>query len=153
MQSLLIKLGMLTATMAVVFWIGWTVPVQPDRAVVATTGASQQHATTAEVEAAGSSGAVSFAPPPRSAVQERPRRLPGKLDLNRVTAAELESLPGIGAALASRIVEYRQTTGGFQTVEQLRLVKGIGPKKFDRVRGLVEVTPMPKSKRKDSETT
>jgi competence protein ComEA len=43
--------------------------------------------------------------------------------------------------LAERIVEYRQARGAFRDVEQLRRVKGIGKKKFERIRSLVGVTP------------
>lgn len=61
------------------------------------------------------------------------------LDLNTATAAELETLPGIGPVLAERILAYRAETGGFSTVEQLQEVRGIGEKKLDAVRGLVVV--------------
>jgi competence protein ComEA len=66
---------------------------------------------------------------------------------------ELERLPGIGPVLAERIVEYRQTAGGFRRVEQLKLVKGIGAKKFERVRVLLEVTSTAKPAGKDREAT
>lgn len=48
------------------------------------------------------------------------------LDLNAATAEELETLPGIGAILAERIVSYREAVGGFQTLEELQQVNGIG---------------------------
>lgn len=49
------------------------------------------------------------------------------IDLNRATAEELEALPRIGPAIAKRIIEYRETTGSFQVLEDLRHVRGIGP--------------------------
>ena len=61
------------------------------------------------------------------------------VDLNRATAKELESLPGIGAVLAERVIAYRQSVGRFQSVEDLREVAGIGSKKFDRLKPLVTV--------------
>jgi len=61
------------------------------------------------------------------------------LDLNTATAAELETLPGIGPVLAARILAYRAEIGGFATVEQLLEVRGIGEKKLDAVRDLVVV--------------
>ena len=48
------------------------------------------------------------------------------LDLNAATAEELETLPGVGAILAERIVSYREAGGGFQTLEELQQVNGIG---------------------------
>ena len=63
------------------------------------------------------------------------------LDLNRATEQDLEALPGIGPVLAERIVRYRQSRGAFHEVGQLREVKGIGKKKFDRIRPLVGVMP------------
>lgn len=48
------------------------------------------------------------------------------LDLNATTAEELETLPGVGAILAERIVSYREAVGGFQTLEELQQVNGIG---------------------------
>lgn len=48
------------------------------------------------------------------------------LDLNAATAEELETLPGVGAILAERIVSYREAVGGFQTLEELQQVNGIG---------------------------
>lgn len=48
------------------------------------------------------------------------------LDLNAATAEELETLPGVGAILAERIVSYREAVGGFQSLEELQQVNGIG---------------------------
>jgi competence ComEA-like helix-hairpin-helix protein len=51
----------------------------------------------------------------------------GRVDLNRATAAELETLPRIGPALAARIVADRSARGSFARIEDLDRVKGIGP--------------------------
>ena len=48
-----------------------------------------------------------------------------KVDLNQATAANLESLPGIGKAIADRIVEHRKEVGAFQTIGDLAEVSGI----------------------------
>ncbi len=59
----------------------------------------------------------------------------GRLDLNRATEAELLRLPGVGQGLAARIVEHRRQVGGFQTIEQLTDVAGIGPQRLGQLRG------------------
>jgi len=62
----------------------------------------------------------------------------GKIDVNRAGAAELQKLPGIGPTLAARIVEQRKQRP-FGAVEELRKVKGIGPKTLDAIRPHVTV--------------
>lgn len=62
-----------------------------------------------------------------------------RVNLNTATAADLDALPGIGPALAERILAYRQQHGGFRKVEQLLDVAGIGPKTFEELRDLVTV--------------
>lgn len=59
------------------------------------------------------------------------------INLNTATEADLVRLPGIGPALARRIVEYRRQIGGFKSVEQLLEVKGIGEKKLEQIRPYV----------------
>lgn len=56
------------------------------------------------------------------------------LNLNRATKAELRLLPGLGDALAQRVVDYRDEHGFFRNVNELRHVNGIGPKSLDRLR-------------------
>lgn len=61
----------------------------------------------------------------------------GPADLNRLTAAQLEALPGIGPALAARIVAYRESHGGFADIGELGAVPGIGPALVERLRPLL----------------
>ena len=61
------------------------------------------------------------------------------LDLNTATVEELESLPGIGPALARRIVAYRREHGPFRSVEELLKVKGIGSKRLNTLRAYLTV--------------
>ena len=61
------------------------------------------------------------------------------VNLNSATQAQLETLPGVGAATAKRILEYRQKNGGFKKVEELMNVKGIGEKAFLKLKAQVTV--------------
>lgn len=62
---------------------------------------------------------------------------PGHISLNQATTEQLDSLPGIGPTLAERIVQWRQTNGGFASVDQLNDVAGIGDKLFNGVKELI----------------
>ncbi|MFI6600435.1 helix-hairpin-helix domain-containing protein [Nonomuraea sp. NPDC050536] len=61
------------------------------------------------------------------------------IDLNTATLNELEQLPGVGEVLAGRIIDYRTTHGGFRTIDQLREVSGIGPRKFEALKPKVHI--------------
>lgn len=62
-----------------------------------------------------------------------------KINLNTATAAELETLAGIGESRAAAIVAYREEHGAFQSVEELLEVPGIGEATLEKVRDMVEV--------------
>lgn len=62
-----------------------------------------------------------------------------RVNLNTATQAELELLPGIGPAMAKRIMEYRKEHGKFASVDQLDNVRGIGEKTLEKLRALVTV--------------
>lgn len=61
----------------------------------------------------------------------------GLIHLNRATVAELDKLPGLGPTLAARIIDWREANHGFQSVDDLRKVGGIGDKLFAALRKLV----------------
>ena len=61
------------------------------------------------------------------------------VNLNTATEAQLESLPGVGPAMAKRILEYRQQNGGFKKIEDLMNVRGIGETSFLKLKPLVTV--------------
>lgn len=61
------------------------------------------------------------------------------ININISSARELESLDGIGPALAERIVEYRKTNGLFGKIEDIRNVPGIGEKRFDTIKEMITV--------------
>ena len=84
------------------------------------------------------------APKPSTKAEARTETV---VNLNTASAADLESLPGIGKSTAQRIVEYRQKSGGFKKVEELMNVKGIGEKSFLKLKPLVtlgDAKPAPK---------
>lgn len=62
------------------------------------------------------------------------------IDINRADASALESLPGIGPRTAQEIIRYREERGRFASVEDLLLVKGIGPAKLSAIRDLVKIS-------------
>ncbi len=64
-----------------------------------------------------------------------------RVDLNSAGSEELQSLPGVGPALAARIVAFRQENGPFRTVDDLLAVKGIGPKMLEKLRDKVTANP------------
>ncbi|TKJ41107.1 hypothetical protein CEE37_05415 [candidate division LCP-89 bacterium B3_LCP] len=61
----------------------------------------------------------------------------GLIELNTATRYQLENLPGIGPVLAERILMARDASGGFSKIEDLLQVKGIGPKRFEKIKPLV----------------
>ncbi|MCC3772845.1 ComEA family DNA-binding protein, partial [Streptomyces sp. UNOC14_S4] len=62
----------------------------------------------------------------------------GPVSLNSATAEQLDALPGVGPVLAQHIVEYRTEHGGFRSVDELRHVNGIGARRFNDLRALVQ---------------
>lgn len=67
-------------------------------------------------------------------VMAAPKQAPaGKVNINTASAQQLGELPGVGAKLAARIVEYRQKSGGFKATQELMNVQGVGEKNFARL--------------------
>jgi competence protein ComEA len=63
------------------------------------------------------------------------------INLNTATAQQLETIPGVGAKMAERIIDYRQKNGGFKKVEDLMNISGVGEKSFLKMKPLITVTP------------
>ncbi|HOL17069.1 MAG TPA: helix-hairpin-helix domain-containing protein [Bacillota bacterium] len=68
-----------------------------------------------------------------------PGSAPGKININRATAAELEALPGIGPAKARSIVEHREKNGYFKDITEIMDVSGIGEATFHAIEDLITV--------------
>lgn len=64
----------------------------------------------------------------------------GKININLADAATLQMIPGIGPSKAERILEYRETTGPFQSIEDIKNVSGIGNKTFENIREYLSVS-------------
>ena len=157
LRSLLIKVAMLAVTLGSLIWIGSVTPVRqiPSHPV----------RPAAEVPAPATVRQVSIAPPqavslpdvtvaptvqefeapvrqeqPTSSLRPVHREAARQVDLNHATASDLQGLPGIGPKLAQRVIDHRTARGPFGKIEDLQQVKGIGRKKFDRLRPHVLVT-------------
>jgi len=100
-----------------------------------------------EYLAAGSPGKVGAAPGSLPSALPGPASLPpalgttgsGLVNINTAGQAELETLPGIGPALAGRIIEYRDSNGAFLSLEDIKNVSGIGEKKFEQLKDKITV--------------
>jgi competence protein ComEA len=62
-----------------------------------------------------------------------------KINLNTATEEQLQSLPGIGPSSAKNILEYRNKAGKFNRIEEIINVKGIGEKKFQKIKDRLTV--------------
>lgn len=61
------------------------------------------------------------------------------VNINAATAQELDSLPGIGPTYAQRIIDYRTSNGGFKSIEEIKKVKGIGDKTFEKFEDKISI--------------
>ena len=77
--------------------------------------------------------------PPQPSVRKPAPSEESRININTATSQELQTLRGIGPALAQRIIEHRQISGGFSTVDDLTNVKGIGEKTLEKIRDNIAV--------------
>ncbi|MBF0570913.1 MAG: helix-hairpin-helix domain-containing protein [Candidatus Omnitrophica bacterium] len=62
-----------------------------------------------------------------------------KININSARADQLQMLPGIGVKLAGRIIDYRNQSGPFKSLEDLENVDGLTAKRFEHIKGLIEL--------------
>ncbi len=109
---------------------GFTTDADPEQINLAERMDDGQHI---HVPRRGEVASASDSANPKPADTDRP------VDINTASEADLDGLPGIGQALARRIIEYRTTNGSFKAIEDLRNVKGIGPALFEKITSLITV--------------
>jgi competence ComEA-like helix-hairpin-helix protein len=68
------------------------------------------------------------------------------INLNTANSEQLQEVPGIGPATADKILKMRKSYGAFKSVDDLRAIKGIGPKRLEKMRKYLTIgSPAPKS--------
>src|SRR5271155_4893366 len=68
------------------------------------------------------------------------------IDLNTATSEQLQQVPGIGPSTADKILQMRKSYGAFKSVDDLLAVRGIGPKRLDKMRKYLVVGKAPATK-------
>lgn len=66
-----------------------------------------------------------------------PAKSSNLININTADATQLQALPGIGPAIAERIIQYRQAHGPFKNTEDIKNVQGIGDKKYEAIKDLI----------------
>lgn len=113
----------------------------PDTAAITPSEAAPaQPETTGSTQNADSQNISVSSPAAENRVvrQEAPAQS-DKVNINTASSQELESLPGIGPAIAGRIIEHRNTHGPFQRIEDIKNVRGIAEGRFDAIKDLITV--------------
>lgn len=75
----------------------------------------------------------------KSSVSSKTSKIEKKININLAYASELQLLPGIGEVMAERIIEYREQNNGFKKISDITKVKGIGQKKFEKIKDYITV--------------
>lgn len=121
------RLNKVLTAMALVAVVGFVASSLPTMAQGGPSGDGQPTAKSAD----GSGSPAAKAPKAPRAAKKAPA---GKVSINAASLTELQTLPRVGAKMAQRILDYRTANKGFKTVEELRNVKGIGPKVFENLK-------------------
>lgn len=73
--------------------------------------------------------------------QHKKQPPPALIDLNAATVEELQELPSVGPQMAKAIVDFRQKSGPFRSVEDLLAIKGITKQRLEKIRPYVKIVP------------
>jgi competence protein ComEA len=111
-------------------------PTTPSASVTPASGISTARAPSRTA----STGALATTAPPPPSRPSKVTAADGPFDLNRATRADLQRLPGVGPALAERIISARDEAGPFISVDDLRRIPGIGVAKIERLRPFLIVS-------------
>jgi competence protein ComEA len=114
--------GLAILTLTSLFLVGWTVQHVEEQRTPALDAAPLM-AAAVDAEAVTSRATV------------------GPVNINTASAAKLQTLSGIGPALSQRILDHRTTNRPFERVDELRRVRGIGPKTLEALRSRITVAP------------
>lgn len=149
LRSFLLKLGLLAIAASLVLWIGWPTGERLDlRPAASGKPRDLQQQEQPTLSTSSQTPASTPTGPSRSDDRNSVRTHFAKLDLNLATSAQLQELPGIGQALAQRVIDRREAKGRFQTVDDLLEVKGIGSKRLKQLRPLLTIGPAAPSQKR-----
>jgi comEA protein len=81
-----------------------------------------------------------------SVVAEKKKPPPTPVNLNTATSEELQQVPGIGPATAEEILQMRKSYGPFKSVDDLLAIRGLGPKRLEKMRKYLTVGKPPAPK-------
>ena len=95
--------------------------------------------------------AFALATAPAAFAKKKPPAHP--ININTATAADLQQIPGIGPSTAQKILDTRKSYGAFKSVDDLLAIKGIGPKKLEKMRKYLTVGRPPSKKQSNSPQT
>jgi competence ComEA-like helix-hairpin-helix protein len=95
--------------------------------------------------------ALILAAVPAALAKKKPPAHP--ININTAGAADLQQVPGIGPSTAQKILDTRKSYGTFKSVDDLLAIKGIGPKKLEKMRKYLTVGKPPSKKQSNSPQT
>jgi comEA protein len=95
--------------------------------------------------------AIALATAPTALAKKKPPAHP--ININTATATELQQVPGIGPSTSQKILDTRKSYGAFKSVDDLLAIKGIGPKKLEKMRKYLTVGKPPSKKQSTTPQT
>ena len=99
----------------------------------------EQSQAPAAAEPAATSVPAPTTAPKQSSSSGKPALPASPININTASAYELTALPGVGEATAQKIINYRESHGGFKAIEEIKNVKGIGDATFSKMKANISV--------------